>query len=320
LQFEKGTKFLVTGGAGFIGSNLCEAILALDYSVRCFDNFSTGKHENISHLLANPNFELVEGDIRDYETCAKVCDDIDFVLHQAALASVPESIEKPDLYEEVNITGTRNMLEAAKQAGVKKFVYASSSAVYGDDQTLPKVEGKEGNVLSPYALTKKVNEDHGRMLAELLGLDTYGLRYFNVFGKRQDPNGAYAAVIPKFIEQLLNGEKPTIYGDGKQSRDFIYIEDVIDANLKACLASKEASGQVFNIASGEKQTILEIYSSLCDKLDKNIKPIFSEERKGDIKHSVADISKAHKLLGYSPKWSFGDGINEAIKWYVKELS
>ena len=318
LQFENGTKFLVTGGAGFIGSNLCEAILELGYSVRCFDNFQTGKRENISHLLENTLFELVEGDIRDFEACEKVCDGIDFVLHQAALASVQESIEKPELYDEINASGTLNMLEAAKQTGVKKFVYASSSAVYGDDQILPKVEGKEGNLLSPYASTKKINEEHGKNYAELYGLDTYGLRYFNVFGKRQDPKGAYAAVIPKFIEQLLKDERPTIYGDGKQSRDFIYILDIIEANLKACLAPKEAAGQVFNIASGEKETILDIYNHLCEKLGKDMRPIFKEERKGDIKYSVADISKARNLLGYSPKWSFKDGIDNIVAWHLDE--
>ena len=320
LVFDKNARFLITGGAGFIGSNLCEAIVNLGYNVRCFDNFSTGKRENVVHLLDNPLFELVDGDIRDYETCAKICDDVDFVLHHAALVSVPESIETPKPYIEVNITGTLYMMEASRQANVKKFIYASSSAVYGDEPTLPKVEGEEGSLLSLYALAKKTNEDHGKMFAELLGLDTYGLRYFNVFGKRQDPNGTYAAVIPKFISQLLNEKQPTIYGDGKQSRDFTYIENVIEANLKACLASKDLAGQVFNIASGESETLLDMYKQLCDKLGKNIQPVFKEERKGDIKHSGADISKARELLGYTPKWSFASGLDEAIKWYVKELS
>ena len=320
LKFETDAKFLVTGGAGFIGSNLCEAITGLGYKVRCFDNFSTGKRENILHLLDYPKFELIEGDIRDYDACVEICKDVDFVLHQAALVSVPESIEKPKLYAEVNITGTLNMMEAARQVGVKKFVYASSSAVYGDEPTLPKVEGKEGDLLSPYALNKKTNEGHGKMYTELHDLDTYGLRYFNVFGKRQDPNGTYAAVIPKFISQLLNEKQPTIYGDGKQSRDFTYIENVVEANLRACHASKEVAGQVFNIASGESKALLDIYEHLCNKLGKNIEPIFEEERKGDIKHSSADISKARELLGYTPKGSLASGLDEAIKWYVKELS
>jgi UDP-N-acetylglucosamine 4-epimerase len=318
LIFNKDTKFLVTGGAGFIGSNLCETIIKLGYKVRCFDNFSTGKHENIEHLKVHPMFEFIEGDIRDYEMCFKICNNIDFVLHQAAIASVPESIEMPLLYADVNINGTINMMEAARQSAVKKIVYASSSAVYGDEPTLPKVEGKEGKALSPYALTKQINEEYGKIYTELYGLDTYGLRYFNVFGKRQDPNGAYAAVIPKFISQLLNDEQSTIYGDGKQSRDFTYVENVIEANLKACLASKEVAGQSFNIAFGKGETLIDMYNYLCDKLEERTNLAFGEERKGDIKHSIADINKARKLLGYNPEVSFSKGIDEVIEWYVEE--
>ena len=233
IKFPEGSKFLVTGSAGFIGSNLVEAILKLGYKVRGLDNFSTGKKENVEEFLDNPNYEFIEGDIRDLDTCMKACEGIDYVLNQAAWGSVPRSIEMPLFYEEINIKGTLNMMEAARQNGVKKFVYASSSSVYGDEPNLPKKEGREGNVLSPYALTKKVNEEYGKLYTKLYGLDTYGMRYFNVFGRRQDPDGAYAAVIPKFIKQLLNDEQPTINGDGKQSRDFTYIENVIEANLKS---------------------------------------------------------------------------------------
>lgn len=319
VEFPPESKFLVTGGAGFIGSNLCEAILHMGHYVRCLDNFSTGKYENIAEFMENPRFELIEGDIRDLETCIKSCEGIDFVLHQAAWGSVPRSIEMPLLYEEINIKGTLNMLEAARQSRVKRFVYASSSSVYGDDLNLPKREGREGNLLSPYALTKRANEEYAKLYTKLYELETIGLRYFNVFGRRQDPNGAYAAVIPKFIKQLLNGETPTINGDGKQSRDFTYIENVIEANLKACLAPKEAIGQAYNIAYGGREYLIDVYNSLCKALGKSAEPIFGPERAGDIKHSNADISKAKRLLGYSPDYSFDDGINEAIEWYVHNL-
>jgi len=241
------------------------------------------------------------------------------VLNQAAWGSVPRSIEMPLLYEEINIRGTLNMMEAARQNGIKKFVYASSSSVYGDEPNLPKQEGREGNVLSPYALTKRVDEEYGRLYAELYQLDTYGLRYFNVFGKRQDPDGAYAAVIPKFIKQLMNDEQPLINGDGKQSRDFTYIENVIEANLKACKASHEAAGMAYNIAYGGREYLIDIYNVLCKALRKDIQPIFGPERTGDIKHSNADISKAKVLLGYNPSYSFKDGIQLAIAWYKENL-
>jgi UDP-N-acetylglucosamine/UDP-N-acetylgalactosamine 4-epimerase len=319
IKFPVGTKFLVTGSAGFIGSNLVEAILKLGYQVRGLDNFSIGKKENVEEFLANPNYEFIEGDIRDLDICMKACEGIDYVLNQAAWGSVPRSIEMPLLYEEINIKGTLNMMEAARQNGVKKFVYASSSSVYGDEPNLPKKEGREGNVLSPYALTKRVNEEYGKLYNDLYDLDTYGLRYFNVFGRRQDPNGAYAAVIPKFIKQLLNNERPTINGDGKQSRDFTYIDNVIEANLKACKAPHEAAGQSYNIAYGGREYLNDIYIVLCKALGKEIKPIYGPYRKGDIKHSNAEILKAKEMLGYSPDWNFERGITAAISWYKSNL-
>jgi UDP-N-acetylglucosamine/UDP-N-acetylgalactosamine 4-epimerase len=319
IKFPEGSKFLVTGSAGFIGSNLVEAILKLGYQVRGLDNLSTGKKENVEEFIDNPSYEFIEGDIRDLDTCMKACEGIDYVLNQAAWGSVPRSIEMPLFYEEVNIKGTLNMMEAARQSGVKKFVYASSSSVYGDEPNLPKKEGREGNVLSPYALTKKVDEEYGKLYTKMYGLDTYGMRYFNVFGRRQNPEGAYAAVIPKFIKQLLNDEPPTINGDGKQSRDFTYIENVIEANLKACNAPHEAAGQAYNIAYGGREFLIDIYFQLSNALGKDIQPIFGPDRKGDIKHSNADISKAKDLLGYDPDWSFEQGIIAAIEWYKGNL-
>ena len=319
VNFKEGTQFLVTGGAGFIGSNLCEAILGKGCKVRCLDNLSTGKKANVDMFADNPNYEFIEGDIRDLDTCMKACDGAEFVLNQAAWGSVPRSIEMPLYYEQVNIMGTLNMMEAAIQTGVSKFVYASSSSVYGDEPNLPKKEGREGNLLSPYALTKRVDEEYGKLYKKLYNLDTYGMRYFNVFGRRQDPDGAYAAVIPKFLKQLLNGEVPTINGDGKQSRDFTYIDNVIEANLKACKASSEAAGQAFNIAYGGREFLIDIYYALTEALGVDIEPNFGPDRAGDIKHSNADISKAKELLGYDPSFSFEDGIKLAIEWYKENL-
>jgi len=319
LKFPENSVFLVTGGAGFIGSNLCEAILDMGYTVRCLDNLSTGKRTNMDGFIDNPRFTFIEGDIRDLDTCMKACEGADFVLNQAAWGSVPRSIEMPLLYEDINIGGTLNMMEAARQQGVKKFVYASSSSVYGDEPNLPKKEGREGNLLSPYALTKRVDEEYGKLYKKLYGLDTYGMRYFNVFGRRQDPDGAYAAVIPKFIKQLLKGEVPTINGDGKQSRDFTYIENVIEANLKACLASSEAAGEAFNVAYGGREYLIDIYYGLTKALGKNVEPNFGPDRAGDIKHSNADISKAKELIGYDPEFSFERGIALAIEWYKENL-
>jgi len=319
IAFDRDSVFLVTGGAGFIGSNLCEALLKKGCKVKCLDNLSTGKRENVDIFIGNKNYSFIEGDIRDYGTCLKACEGVDYVLHQAAWGSVPRSIELPLLYEEINIRGTLNMLEAARQSGIKKFVYASSSSVYGDDESIPKKEGGEGRALSPYALTKKANEEYARLYYKLYGLNTYGLRYFNVFGRRQDPEGAYAAVIPRFIKRLLAGEKPVIYGDGRQSRDFTYIENVIEANLKACLAGDEAAGEVYNIACGNRMYLIDVYNLICRMLDVDIEPEFGPARPGDIRHSCADISKARKYLGYKPDWDFERGMAEAISWYREYL-
>ena len=319
IQFPENTTFLVTGAAGFIGSNLCEALLNKGCKVKALDDLSTGKQENIDLFLGNPNYTFIKGDIKDLDVCLKACEGVDYVLHQAAWGSVPRSLEMPLFYNKNNIEGTLNMLEAARQNGVKKFVYASSSSVYGDEPNLPKIEGREGNLLSPYALTKRCDEEWAKLYTKFYGLDTYGMRYFNVFGRRQDPDGAYAAVIPKFLKQLMHGETPTINGDGKQSRDFTYIDNVIEANLKACLAPHEAAGEAFNIAYGGREFLIDIYYGLAKALGVNIEPNFGPDRKGDIKHSNADISKARKLLGYDPDYSFEDGIALAIDWYKANL-
>jgi UDP-N-acetylglucosamine/UDP-N-acetylgalactosamine 4-epimerase len=312
LVFPKESVFLVTGGAGFIGSNLCEAILDMGYKVRCLDDLSTGFQANVDLFIDNPNYRFIKGDIRNFEACNSACDGVDYVLHQAAWGSVPRSIEMPLLYEEINIKGTLNMLEAARQNKVKKFVYASSSSVYGDEPNLPKVEGKEGNLLSPYAITKKVNEEYGKIYKKLYQLDTYGLRYFNVFGERQNPNGPYAAVIPKFINLLMNNERPIINGDGSQSRDFTYIANVVQANLRSCLASSEAAGDVYNIANGEQHDLLSIFEYIKKQIGTDLTPIFGIERVGDIKHSNASIRKAKTKLCYAPEWDFQKGMKKFL--------
>ena len=319
LKFPDNSVFLVTGGAGFIGSNLCEAILKLGYKVRCLDDLSTGKQENIDLFLNNPNYTFIKGDIKELDTCLKATEGVDYVLNQAAWGSVPRSIEMPLFYCANNIQGTLNMLEASRRNGVKRFVYASSSSVYGDEPNLPKTEGIEGNLLSPYALTKRCDEEWAKQYTMHYGLETVGLRYFNVFGRRQDPDGAYAAVIPKFIKLLIHGETPTINGDGRQSRDFTYIENVIEANLKACVAPSEAAGQAYNIAYGGREYLIDIYYGLTKALGVQVEPNFGPDRKGDIKHSNADISKARDLLGYDPDWSFERGIQAAIEWYKENL-
>ncbi len=319
LKFDDDSLFLVTGGAGFIGSNICEALLDMGYKVRCLDNLSTGHIENIQPLMENKNFTFIEDDIRDLDACMKATEGVTYVLNEAAWGSVPRSIEMPLLYEEINIRGTLNMMEASRQNGVKKFVYASSSSVYGDSTVLPKKEGQEGNVLSPYALTKKVDEEYGKLYKKLYGLDTYGLRYFNVFGRRQDPNGAYAAVIPKFLKQLMNGETPTINGDGKQSRDFTYVDNVIEGNLRACLASSDAAGEAYNIGAGGREYLIDVYHHLTDALGLDVEPNYGPARKGDIRDSNADISKARKNLGYDPSYDFKAGIELAINWYKENL-
>jgi len=319
LSFPEGSLFLVTGAAGFIGCNLCEAILKMGYRVRALDDLSTGKQKNIDMLIDNPRYEFIKGDIKDLDTCMKACKGVDYVLNQAAWGSVPRSIEMPLFYSLNNIQGTLNMLEAARKNGVKKFVYASSSSVYGDEPNLPKTEERTGNLLSPYAVTKRCDEEWAKQYTRHYGLDTYGLRYFNVFGRRQDPDGAYAAVIPKFLKQLINGERCRINGDGKQSRDFTYIENVIEANLKACAAPSSAAGQAFNIAYGGREYLIDIYYGLTKALGVDVEPEFGPDRAGDIKHSNADISKARKLLGYDPDWSFDRGIEAAIEWYKENL-
>ncbi|MCR4596355.1 MAG: SDR family oxidoreductase [Lachnospiraceae bacterium] len=319
LRFDKDSVFLVTGGAGFIGSNICEALVDMGYRVRCLDNLSTGRIENLAGIMGRENFSFTEGDIRDMDTCLKLTEGVDYVLNQAAWGSVPRSIEMPLLYEEINIRGTLNMMEAARQNDVSKFVYASSSSVYGDSTELPKREGHEGRVLSPYALTKKTDEEYGKLYHDLYGLDTYGLRYFNVFGRRQNPDGMYAAVIPKFLRQLLAGETPTINGDGRQSRDFTYIDNVIEGNLRACLAGSEAAGEAFNIGAGGREFLIDIYYDLCKALEIEREPVFGPPRKGDIRDSNADISKARDMLGYDPQFDFAAGIALAIDWYKENL-
>ena len=319
VVFPAGTSFLVTGGAGFIGSNLCEALLKAGCRVRCLDDLSTGKQANVDLFLGRRGYEFIRGDIRDLETCLSACQGVEYVLHQAAWGSVPRSIEMPLFYCANNIQGTLNMMEAARRNGVKRFVYASSSSVYGDEPNLPKTEGREGNLLSPYALTKRCDEEWAAQYTRHYGLFTIGLRYFNVFGRRQDPDGPYAAVIPKFIKSLLKGERPVIHGDGRQSRDFTYIENVIEANLKACLAPDEAAGQVFNIAYGEREYLIDIYHALTRVLQVETEPVFGPERPGDIRHSNADISKARRLLGYAPDYDFAKGLAEAIQWYKDNL-
>ena len=319
ISFPANSVFLVTGGAGFIGSNICEALLDKGCKVRCMDNLSTGHIENIQPFMSNPDFTFLQDDIRDLEACKRATDGAAYVMNEAAWGSVPRSIEMPLLYEEINIRGTLNMMEASRQNGVRKFVYASSSSVYGDSTVLPKQEGAEGDVLSPYALTKKTDEEYGKLYHSLYGLDTYGLRYFNVFGRRQDPDGAYAAVIPKFLKMLMNNEVPTINGDGRQSRDFTYIDNVIEGNMRACLSDSEAAGTAYNIGAGGREYLIDVYQDLCEALGVKVEPNFGAPRAGDIRDSNADISKARKNLGYDPSYDFKAGIMLAIEWYKANL-
>lgn len=323
---EQNQVILITGGAGFIGSNLCDYFLGKGYKVRCLDNFSTGHRHNIDECLNHPNFKLFEGDIRNLDVCEKAVEGVDFVLHQAALGSVPRSIADPVTSNEVNVSGFLNMLVASRDAKIKRFVYAASSSTYGDSEILPKVEENIGKPLSPYAITKYVNELYAEIFSKNYGLETIGLRYFNVFGRRQDPNGAYAAVIPKFVKQLMNLESPTINGNGNYSRDFTYIDNVIQMNELAMTTSNpKAINTVYNTAFGDRNTL----NNLVDYLKKHLSEynekindvpiIYGENRAGDIPHSLASIKKAQELLGYRPQFSLEKGLKEAIDWYWKNL-
>jgi UDP-N-acetylglucosamine 4-epimerase len=321
-----GKKILVTGGAGFIGSNLCEALLNKKNTVICLDNFSTGKRENIATFLENLNFRLIEGDIRNLDDCMLAASGVDYILHQAALGSVPRSIKDPIATNDVNISGFLNMLVAARDNKVKRFVYAASSSTYGDSKALPKVENEIGKPLSPYAITKYVNELYAGIFSETYGLETIGLRYFNVFGKKQDATGAYAAVIPKFISQLMHLESPTINGDGFHSRDFTYIDNIVQINLLSLIAAKSAVNTVYNAAYGDRNTLNDLVSFLKEFLSAykgevvNVAVTYGPDRLGDIPHSHAEIKKAKELLNYNPQFSLKQGLRESIKWYSENLT
>ena len=325
IQLTK-KKILVTGGAGFIGSNLTEALLKLNNEVICLDNFATGKKENITPFLTNPNYTLIEGDIRKLSDCQLAVKGVDYVLHQAALGSVPRSIKDPITSNEVNVGGFLNMLTASRDSDVKRFIYAASSSTYGDSEALPKVEEKIGKPLSPYAITKYVNELYADVFSKTYGLETIGLRYFNVFGRKQDPNGAYAAVIPKFVSQFMAGESPVINGNGEFSRDFTYIDNVIQANLLSMITdNKEAINTVYNVAFGERNTLKDLVELLkkflteFDSKIKDIQVIYGPNRAGDIPHSLASIDKAKNLLAYNPQFSLEKGLKEAVNWYWNNL-
>ena len=317
---------LITGGAGFIGSNLSEYFLGLGHKVVCLDNFATGHRHNLKDFIENPNYKLIEGDIRNIADCNLAVDGVDYVLHQAALGSVPRSINDPITTNDVNVSGFLNMLVAARDAKVKRFVYAASSSTYGDSEGLPKVEDVIGKTLSPYAITKYVNELYAEIFSRTYGLETIGLRYFNVFGRKQDPNGAYAAVIPKFVTQLMNHESPIINGDGNYSRDFTYIDNVIQMNELAMMSQNpEAINTVYNTAFGDRNTLndlvghLKKYLSEFDAKIADVAIVYGENRAGDIPHSLASIDKAKTILGYDPKYSLQDGLKEAVSWYWNNL-
>jgi UDP-N-acetylglucosamine 4-epimerase len=319
-------KVLVTGGAGFIGSNLCETLIDLNAQVVCLDNFATGHKHNLDKLIENKNFQLIEGDIRDLETCHKACKGVDYVLHEAALGSVPRSLADPITSNEVNISGFLNMLVAARDADVKRFVYAASSSTYGDSEKLPKIEDEIGKPLSPYAITKYVNELYADIFQDAYKLDTIGLRYFNVFGRKQDPNGAYAAVIPKFVMQFMKHESPLINGDGTYSRDFTYIDNVIQMNLRALTSeNKEAVNEIYNTAVGDRTNLVELTQLLKKHLSEFDPKIAEVEvkhgpnRVGDIPHSLASVDKAKDLLGYQPSHKIDAGLQEAVTWYWENL-
>jgi UDP-N-acetylglucosamine 4-epimerase len=320
----KNKVILVTGGAGFIGSNLCEFLLDNNNIVRCLDNLSTGKKENIEHLLSHSSFTFIEGDIRNLDTCRKAVDNVEYVFHQAALGSVPRSINDPITTNDVNINGFLNMLVAARDAEVTRFIFAASSSTYGDSKELPKIEEKIGKPLSPYAITKYVNELYAEVFHKTYGMETIGLRYFNVYGRKQDPNGAYAAVIPKFIQMFINLESPTINGDGSNSRDFTHIDNVIQMNyLAATTNNKNAIGTIFNTAVGDRTNLLqltELIKKYLSEYNENIKSVpihIGPERKGDIPHSHASIEKAKEILKYNPTHNLENGLKESIEWYWK---
>src|SRR5690554_2682165 len=319
-------KILITGGAGFIGSNLCEHFLAKSHQVTCLDNFATGHRHNIEHLFSNPDFQLIEGDIRSIKDCHKAVEGVDYVLHQAALGSVPRSINDPITSNDTNVSGFLNMLVAARDAGVKRFVYAASSSTYGDSESLPKVEDKIGKPLSPYAITKYVNELYADVFSKTYGMECIGLRYFNVFGRRQDPNGAYAAVIPLFVKKFMTHESPVINGDGSYSRDFTYIDNVVQMNLLAITSDNEAAlNQIYNTAVGDRTTLVQLtellkkHLAVFDESIEDIEILHGPNRKGDIPHSLASVEKAERLLNYKPTHFIDQGIEEAISWYWENL-
>ena len=326
LRLNPDHHILVTGGAGFIGSNICESLLQNGNKVTCLDNFATGKEENINHLLNHPNFTLLRGDIRNLEDCHSACKGVDYIMHEAALGSVPRSINDPITSNAVNVSGFLNMLVAARDANVKRFVYAASSSTYGDSKGLPKVEDVIGKPLSPYAITKYVNELFADIFSKTYGLETVGLRYFNVFGRKQDPKGAYAAVIPKFVMQFMKYESPTINGDGSYSRDFTYIDNVIEMNVRSIVTeNKEAVNTVYNVAFGERTDLNELIGLLKEnlsKFDPKIKDVeikYGTTRQGDVPHSLASIDKAKELLGYNPQYNIKSGLEEAVNWYWDNL-
>ena len=326
MKISNQNTILITGGAGFIGSNLSEYFLGLGHKVICLDNFSTGHRHNLKDVMENPNFKLIEGDIRNIKDCILAVEGVDYVLHQAALGSVPRSINDPITTNEVNVSGFLNMLVASRDAKVKRFVYAASSSTYGDSEGLPKVEEVIGKPLSPYAITKYVNELYAEIFSKTYGLETIGLRYFNVFGRKQDPDGAYAAVIPKFVKQLMNLESPLINGDGNYSRDFTYIDNVIQMNDLAINTHDQAAiNTVYNTAFGDRNTLndlvkyLKVYLSEFDPKIADIEIIYGVNRAGDIPHSLASIDKAKNLLGYNPKYSLQEGLKEAVSWYWSNL-
>lgn len=325
MRVHSKKKVLVTGGAGFIGSHLVEGLLEKQLAVRVLDNFSTGKANNLEELgggkfIPGEDFEIIRGDIRDLPTVDRACEGVDAILHQAALGSVPRSVEDPATTQSVNANGTLNVFLAAKQNGVARVVYASSSSVYGDSPRLPKKEGREGSPLSPYALTKKINEDYGRLFKNLYGVETIGLRYFNVYGSRQDPESEYAAVIPRFVTAILRGQSPVIYGTGKQSRDFTYVKDVVEANFRAMEAPVDVCGSAYNVGRGDRTTLLMLLETLRDLLGSAIEPERAPRRPGDVMHSLADTSLAVQKLGFSARCDLRTGLEQSIDWYRTNLT